>query len=220
MNRSHRAPLSLFALLAGLCCAGTSAASDPGWYAGAVFGTTGQAKQSLRFDGGASESGNARFGSDFLAGGTAGYAFGNGWRVEGEFVYQSVARDNMPFAAPDLQGDGNYASTSLAVNALYDFNLFGSPRARTYVGAGLVLLTEVDIDFETSSGERSFSGDGTAFQLLAGVRYDLGERWYLDLGWRQLYGADLTLDGEGATAGRVRGDYEPWAVTLGAGLRF
>lgn len=106
------------------------------------------------------------------------------------------------------------------MNALYEFDLFGSPRGRTYLGAGVVALTEVDIDFETSSGERSFSGDDTALQLLAGVRYDLGERWYLDLGLRRMRASSLRLDGEGETSGVVRTDYAPWAATVGIGWYF
>jgi len=220
MIRIPRATLPALLLCSGLAGAGSSEAAESGWYAGALFGTTGHGSQTLSLEDGATESGRARFGADFLAGGSVGYQFGNRWRLEGEFVYQSVSRDNAPFAAPDLQGGGNFASTGVAVNALYEFDLFGSPKARTYLGAGVVVLTEVDIDFETPAGERSFSGDGTAFQLLAGVRYDLEERWFLDLGWRQLYASGLNLDGEGAASGRIRADYEPWAVTFGAGFRF
>jgi hypothetical protein len=66
-----------------------------------------------------------------------GWAFGNGWRVEGEFVYQSVDAGNPGFAAPGPQGNGdNFASTSAALNLLYDIDLFGSEKAKTYLGLG------------------------------------------------------------------------------------
>lgn len=214
---------SLLALLSAAVCAATpglSSASERGWYAGVLTGVTGQSDQTLRLEGSAPESGKAAFSSGFLTGAAVGYRFQSGWRLEGEFTYQSVDRDRAVFNNPALQGKGNYASTGLALNALYEFDLFGSPRARSYLGAGLVALTEVDIDFETAAGERSFSGDDTALQLLAGVRYDLGERWYLDLGLRQLRASSLRLDGEVNSPGRVRADYRPWAVTLGAGWRF
>jgi hypothetical protein len=54
-----------------------------------------------------------------------------------------------------LAGDSNYASTSIALNGLYDFNLFGDSKVKTYAGAGLVYLSEVDFDFETSDTEQS-----------------------------------------------------------------
>ena len=196
------------------------AAAERGWYAGVMTGVTGHADQTLALQGSAPESGRTGFSSGLLAGGAVGYRFDGGWRLEGEFTYLGVDRDDAVFANPGLQGEGNYASTGFALNALYEFDLFGSPRARSYVGAGVVALTEVDIDFETTAGERSFSGDDTAVQLLAGVRYDLGERWYVDLGLRQLRASSLRLEGEGDTLGFVRGDYRPWAVTLGAGWRF
>ena len=217
--RSIPARLILAAALTGALLAPAKAA-DSGWYAGVLFGATGHSDQTLRLEGAAPETGRSGFSSDFLAGGSVGYRFGNGWRVEGEFAYQSVDRDDQPFCAVELQGSGNYASTGFALNALYEFDLFGSPRARTYLGAGLVALTEVDVDFETPAGERSFSGDDTGLQLLAGVRYDLGERWYLDLGLRQLRASSLRLEGEGETRGVVRADYEPWAATLGVGWYF
>jgi len=30
----------------------------------------------------------------------------------------------------------------------------------------------------------------------------------------------VTMEGEGAAAGRVRADYEPWSATLGIGWKF
>lgn len=208
------------AALVAATLAGPADAATSGWYAGLLLGSTGQSDQTLTFEGTSMERGRAGFSSDFLSGGSIGYRFGNGWRVEGEFVYQSTETDRRPFRAPALQGDGNYASTGFAVNTLYEFDLFGSPKARSYLGLGLAALTEVDIDFETASGERSYSGDDIAFQVLAGVRYDVGNDWFLDLGVRQLRASGLRLDGEGGSDGGIRGDYAPWAVTFGAGWYF
>lgn len=195
-------------------------ADEEGWYAGVMGGVAGQSDQALLLDGASREEGSGAFSSGLLAGGSIGFAFGNGWRAEGEFAYQSVDRDNQPFTAPGLQGEGNYASTGFGLNVLYTFDLFGSPSAQTYLGAGFVVLTEVDIDFETPAGERSFSGDETAWQVLAGVRYYVGDHWYLDLGLRQLRASNLRLEAEEGAIGVVRGDYAPWAVTLGVGWRF
>ncbi|WP_395787748.1 outer membrane protein [Aquimonas sp.] len=221
MTATHKP--SLLALLSACLWAATpspAAAAERGWYAGVLTGLSGQSDQTLRLEGSAPETGKAAFSSGLLAGGAVGYRFESGWRLETEFTYQSVDRDRAVFSNPALQGEGNYASTGFALNALYEFDLFGSPRARSYLGAGVVALTEVDIDFETTAGERSFSGDDSALQLLAGVRYDLGERWFLDLGLRQLRASSLRLEGERDTLGRVRGDYRPWSLTLGAGWRF
>lgn len=205
-----------------LCATAVPAhAVDAGPYATALLGLANQSDQELSFSGaGASQQRDASLDNGGLAGAAVGWQFANGWRLEGEFAYQSVDSGNPGFAAPGPQGEGNYASTSVAINALYEFDLFGSPRARTYVGAGLVRLTEVDIDFEAGGSERSYSGSDNGVQLLFGARYALGERAFVDAGVRWLRASSLTLDGEGSTAGTIRADYEPWAVTVGVGWRF
>jgi opacity protein-like surface antigen len=218
LPRSNRGPL-IAAL--SLLAAGTLEAAEPGAYATALFGYTSQSDQRFDFSGsGASQSRNAALDGGGLAGAALGWHFGNGWRIEGEFAYQSVDSEVPGFTAPAPQGSGNYASTSLAINALYEIDLFGSPKARTYLGAGLVRLTEVDVDFESGGSERSFSGSGNGVQFLLGARYDLGKRWYVDAGLRWLRASSMELKGEGNTSGRIEADYEPWAITVGLGWRF
>lgn len=215
--RSSRAVL----IGVALAVAGSAHAAEPGAYATALFGIANQSDQTLDLSGtGAAQSASAALDRGGLAGGSIGWQFGNGWRIEGEFAYQSVDSDISGFTAPGPAGSGNFASTSVALNALYAFDLFGSPRTTTYVGAGLVRLTEVDIDFDTAAGERSYSGSGNGFQVLFGARYALGERWYLDAGLRWLRASSLELDGEDGAAGRIEADYEPWAATVGIGWRF
>jgi outer membrane protein W len=211
----HGLALAL-SLLAAPCFA-----DDSGAYVTLTAGLTGQRDQTLDFrSAGASASGDAGFDSGIFGGGAIGYRFGNGWRVEGEFAYQSVDHDGRTFAGDGPTGAGNYASTSVAINGLYEFDLLGSPRARTYVGAGLVYLTEVDIDFEQAASERSFSGNGTGVQLLAGARYDIGERWFVDAGLRYLATSSLDLEEESGGSGRIEADYAPWAATISIGWRF
>lgn len=219
---TQKLPRPLMPLLLSLLLASPLLpAADHGLYATALFGAAQQSDQRVGFSGaGPSQQRDARLDGGFLSGAALGWQFENGWRLEGEFAYQSVDSELSGFVAPAPTGKGNYASTSLTINALYRVDLFGSPRVQSYFGAGLVRLTEVDIDFETAAGERSYSGSGNGFQLLAGARYDLGERWYLDAGLRWLKASALDLDGETGAIGRLRADYEPWAVTLGVGWRF
>lgn len=215
--------LDLTASAAILLCvtAMPARAVDAGPYATALFGLANQSDQDLALGGaGAPQERSTRLDNGGLAGAAVGWQFANGWRLEGEFAYQSVDSGNPGFVAPGPQGEGNYASTSVAINALYEVDLFGSPRVRTYVGAGLVRLTEVDIDFETGGTERSYSGSDNGVQWLLGARYALGERVFVDAGVRWLRASSVTLDGEGSTAGTIRADYAPWAVTVGVGWRF
>jgi opacity protein-like surface antigen len=216
-------PLRRAALCLALALAAAPAAqaSDEGLYATALLGLANQSDQTLTWSGitappSGNQSRNLALDSGLLGGGALGWAFGNGWRVEGEFVYQSVDAGNPGFAAPGPQGNGdNFASTSAAVNLLYDIDLFGSEKARTYVGVGYAQLTEVDMDIGTSS----YSGDGDGIQLLFGARYDLGENVFMDAGLRWLDAGKVTLDAETGN-GRITTDYAPWAVTVGLGWRF
>lgn len=221
---SHRRPAirlhgALFATT--LAAAAGAQAADSGAYATALFGLANQSDQTLAFSGsGAAQSAEAALDGGGLAGAAIGWQFDNGWRIEGEFAYQSVDSEVTGFRSPAPVGDGNYASTSVALNAIYAFDLFGSPSTTTYIGAGIVRLTEVDVDFDTTAGERSYSGSGSGFQVLFGARYDLGERWFLDAGLRWLRASSLELDGEDGAPGRIEADYEPWAATVGIGWRF
>ena len=218
--KPSRRSAALWVALA-LVVASPAHAGEEGWYATALVGVANQSDQTLTYSGiGAppvgDQSRNVALDSGFLSGGALGWAFGNGWRAEGEFVYQSVGAGNPGFAIPGPQGEGdNYASTSVALNLLYDIDLFGSDKAQTYVGLGYARLTEVDIDI----GSTSYSGTASALQLLFGARYHVGERWFVDAGLRWLDAGTVTLDAESG-AGRIQADYAPWALTFGAGWRF
>jgi opacity protein-like surface antigen len=196
-----------------LSSAGASA-EQSGWY---VSGSVGAANQSDRdFTISSNTRGELALGSGFAAGGALGYTFNERFRLEGEFIYQSVsAKVSTPSTL--TRGDsGDYASTSAAINALVDVDLFGSPVARSYIGVGLVRLTEVDLDVGSI---QNFSGSGNGWQLLSGVRYALSERSFLDVGVRYLNANKLDLDEEAGTR-TLRADYAPWAVTIGFGWRF
>jgi len=219
---AKRLSIPLLLLAAGTLPLPAHAESESqGLYAIALLGLANQSDQTLRLEGsGPGQQREVALDRGGLAGGALGWQFANGWRIEGEFTYQSVDLDDPGFAVPGPSGDGNYASTSLAINALYTFDLFGSPRGRTYVGAGLVRLTEVDIDFESDGRELSFSGSDSGVQLLFGARYRLSERTFVDAGVRWLKASSLTLDGEDGAPGSIRADYAPWAMTVGVGWTF
>lgn len=215
-------PLILLAGLATLATPPALAESgrEPRWYATAFGGANFMSGQRFDFTGpGGDASAGIGMDAGAIVGGAVGYRVTLDWRLEGEFAYRSV--DNSGGTLTDgteLRG-GDYASTSVALNGLYDFNLFGSDSARSYVGLGLAWLTEVDADFAQPSGEVSYSGDGFGVQLLAGVRYDIGERAFLDAGARYLVASGIELDAENGL-GRFEADYEPWAVTLAIGWKF
>ena len=216
-----------FALLALTGLAGTATAVESQrWYVAGSAGLVTQSDQQITYSrpGVSGEvSPTLPLDTGFLAGGAIGRYIGDAWRLEAEFMYQSVDHPFFSLVAggPGLpSGDGNYASTSIAVNALREFDLFGSPRARTYAGLGAVYATEVDVDFESNGVERSFSGSGSGVQALLGARYSFGERAFVDTGVRYLLISNVKLKGEDGAVGQIKADYEPLAVTISFGWRF
>lgn len=218
------APCALLAL-AGLTSTATAADSQK-WYATGSLGFVSQSDQQIAYSRpGVSGvvSPTLPLDTGFLAGGTIGRHVSDAWRLEAEFMYQSVDHPFFSLAAsgPGLpSGDGNYASTSIAVNALREFDLFGSPRTRTYAGLGAVYATEVDVDFESNGVERSFSGSGSGVQALLGARYSFGERAFIDTGIRYLLISNVEMNGEEGAVGQIKADYEPMAITISFGWRF
>lgn len=200
---------------------GAQAQEARDWYATGFVGLVTQSDERLAFASGPINA-NPTLKNDtgFGAGGALGRRLGDQWRVEIEFSYQSVDHEPLTLFAGGPSGDGNYASTSVGLNALYDFDLFGSSRARSYVGAGIAYLTEVDVDFESGGQESSFSGSDAGFQLMAGVRYDLTERAFLDVSLRYLMASGVELDAEENATGRVTADYSPLSLMVGFGWRF
>lgn len=212
--------LALTALLA-IPLMSQAATDDAHWYATGILGANFMSDTTLRFSGAdAAGSANTSFDAGLLTGAAIGYAFNRHWRVEAEFTYQSVDHDGVDLGDGASLPSGNYASTALALNGLYSFNAFGSEKVRTYLGAGVAWLTEVDVDFERGGDEQSYSGDGVGLQLLGGARYDLGEHVFIDAGLRYLAAGEIEMDGEGRNSGRIKADYDPWAVTIAVGWRF
>lgn len=211
--------------LAGLSGTATAAESQR-WYATGSFGLVSQSDQQIAYSRpGVSGvvSPTLPLDTGFLAGGAIGRYVSDAWRIEAEFMYQSVDHPffNLVAGGPGLPtGDGNYASTTVAVNALRELNLLGSTRTQTYAGVGAVYVTEVDLDFEQGGVEQSYSGSGSGVQLLLGARYLIGERIFVDAGIRYLLASNQDLDGEESAEGQIKADYEPLALTLSFGWRF
>jgi hypothetical protein len=212
-----------------VCIAATPAivsAETRDWYATGSFGYVTQSDQQITFTRpgvSGAVSPTLPLDTGFLAGGSVGRYLGDAWRIEAEFMYQSVDHPIFSLVAggPGLpSGDGNYASTSVALNALREFDLFGSPSVKTYAGLGAVYATEIDVDFESGGIENSFSGSGTGVQALIGARYTWGQRTFVDTGVRYLLVSNAEMNGEEGAIGRIKADYEPLAVTVSFGWQF
>lgn len=199
---------------ARILCAATLAlvpavASAEGFYV-KLFGGASDLRGTNATLGGA--TGRASFDTGFIAGGAVGYAYaGMPIRAELEFAYRSSDVAGLP--AGIGTGD-NFASTALMVNGIYDFQ--GTGGWRPYVGLGVGVLTEVDLDLTAPVGEYSDTGV-PAFQILLGTEYALNDRTSLYGEFRYLDAGSVDLAGPG---GVLRTDYSSADLLFGVSFRF
>lgn len=119
-------------------------------------------------------SGKADFGSGKGLGGAFGYRYGNGWAAEVAWDYRG--HDVKRIGNTPVTGD--FASTVLFVNGYYRFQKIGS--VRPFVGLGLGLVTEMDIDISRGAASQEYSRrGGLATQAILGGEVDLSDRWSL-----------------------------------------
>lgn len=162
----------------------------------------------------------ADFDASFAGGGTFGYYLTDNWRLEGEVMYRRNDLKDITLGGVGTSTGGDFASLSFGVSALYEFQPTDNPRLKTYVGAGLAFVQEIDIDFEIDSAETSFETDETGLQLQAGARYDLNDRLFLDMTARYLAVSGAKLEFPADTSRTVESDYSPLTLSLGLGWRF
>ncbi len=162
----------------------------------------------------------ADFDASFAGGGTFGYYLTDNWRVEGEVMYRRNDMKDITLGGVGASTGGDFASLSLGISALYEFQPTNNPRLKTYVGAGVAFVQEIDIDFEVDSVENSFETDETGLQLQAGARYDLNDRLFMDLTARYLTVSGAQMEFPADTSRTIEADYSPLTLSLGVGWRF
>jgi opacity protein-like surface antigen len=160
-------------------------------------------------------TGNADFDTGTIAGGAIGYDYkGSPFRSEIEWTYRSA--DAQAFGGG---ATGDFASTTLSVVGYYDLaGVDPSGQFTPYVGLGIGIPTQVDLDISggTAPGEYTDNG-GAAWQAILGAAWAVNDRWaltgelrYFDAGSR-----DLSSNGNTLTA-----DYQTVDVALGLRLSF
>ncbi len=205
-----------------------ASAQDSGWYlrGNAGYGVHTDSDISDGITGDVESEGN-------VAGSVGvGYEFGNNWRVEldgGQLFSDLGAIGQAPSSFAKLR------TSTLMLNAIYDFNDFG--RFKPFVGAGAGLLRgDADIaahDFLDSTGlglirtpacngpqspasartcEVSSQDTGVGWQLLAGLGYAITDNLTWDTHYRYVDTGNLDFDG--TSTDTISGAVTPINVTL------
>ena len=150
------------------------------WYARADIGYS--VGGSADIEAGAPIGGDASLDGNILGSAGIGYAFENGWRLEGE-----LARRESDFGAlPLLDQGGTVGATSFMLNVYYDFGR-GAGNFTPYVGAGAgVAAVQLEAANIAPILPVSIDDDATtmAYQVMAGVAISLTPQLDLDVGYR------------------------------------
>lgn len=138
-----------------------------------------------------------------------GYAFGNGWRAEGEVGYRNWDADSAGVS-------GELRAYNIFANALYDFMPNGS--WSPYLGAGAGMVRYVS-DGVSALGVTSNDQDNTwGVQGIAGAWFALSDNWLLSADYRYMYTGDAKLNTSGAAT--IEPDNSNHTVMLGVTYRF
>lgn len=204
-----------------LCAMPALAQQDSGFYATADVGIGFLGSEDLNYrDGVTNDTAEGDFDASFAGGGTVGYRLNDDWRIEGELMYRRNDLNEVTLDGVGASTEGDYASLSIGFSALYDFRPFDNDRLSAYVGAGVVFVQEIDIDFEVGGNEISFETDDVGLQLQLGGRYDLSDALFIDVGMRYLTLSGVEMEFPSDTSRIVEADYSPLTFTAGVGWRF
>lgn len=140
-----------------------------------------------------------------------GYAFQNGFRVEGELSHRFNQLEDHAVLA-----DGDVHAWAAMANLFYDFNRGGALEPYIGVGAGAARINGY-----ASGGASGVDGEDTvfAYQYMVGVNAAVTEQLSVDVGYRYFKAPDGTYDTFGVVAPpSVDADY--WNEGITVGLRY
>lgn len=191
--------------------------ASAGWY---VSGGVGYSEVDDQTSTGPNRLVNADYDSDVSFSGAVGYAFSDSYRAEVELTFRENDVDQLSFNNVPRNARGDISSTSLFVNAYYDFSNVHEQFV-PYIGAGIGLT---DVDMDVQYGAANFNGDDTvlAFQAIAGANYHINDELslYADVRYQITDDPELNRFGGPAPAANVELDSEYDTYNINVGIRY
>jgi OOP family OmpA-OmpF porin len=215
MRKTLKRTLALAALLTGVGGVTGVANATEGWYGRVDAGVSidGELDGDVA-DGNTSGPISAEFDEGWMVDTGIGYAFDNGFRLEGELSYRKNQWEALAVDPPDGDFTGDAKAWGLLANLFYDFNRGGTIQPFIGVGAGGAHV-EVGIDGLNDASDTVF-----AYQGLAGVGFRLSERATLDLTYRYFAAPDVDISEAWGPGFTSEVDYINQAVTVGLRWQF
>lgn len=200
----------------------TAHAEDNKFYAKLNTGVSVLGDQDFKQTGVASggATGTGEYSSGWVGGGALGYRITDNWAAELALEYRNNGADKTKFSDGTSLNDGDFASLIAFANGYYRFDPVMNTKLRPYLGAGIGLVQEIDMDIKSTGGvENSYSASNElAGQLMAGIEYPIAQNWDLSTEIRYTKVSNIDLKQENGT-GRINNvDYDP--VTVGVGLTY
>ncbi len=173
------------------------------------------------FTGTGGSSGSIDLETGYAAGLALGYAFTDNIIGELEYMYRSADIDSV--SNTGFATGGDLASVIVTANALYQFDGWDMPvgdRFRPFLGLGIGVTQEADVDFSGGANTGSFETSGDfVYQLRAGANWELDANWVLSSELRYMDAGSLTFDAENST-GSLSADYQTTDLLFGIAYRF
>lgn len=118
----------------------------------------------------------------------------------------------------NIESKGDYASNFIYLNGIYNFN--SEKRLQPYLGLGLSLIQEIDLDFGTGENG-SFSNSGNiGFQGIAGLDFNLSPKWALNWEAKYVTFSQFDMENESDNSRLNNLKYNPFIFNLGVKYRF
>ncbi len=192
--------VSALALVAALAAAPVPAHADttPGWYAGGSVGLTFGINGDQYGKTGKHQFTAQDHNLDFLANG--GYAWANGFRLEGEYFHNQTNIVGMEGGYPGA--GGHISNNVLFGNVLYDIQT--GTRFTPYVGAGIG-PDFMNVKSVGANGVGFLKGDtlDAAYQGIVGVSVPLDQNWAVTADYRYIASFDPKVDSTRGGQGRM-----------------
>ena len=210
MNKIIRSTSALAAVLLLASFGVARADVTPGWYGDLGVGATFTPRLTTDLSAG-HRTADFQTGWNALAG--AGYAYDNGYRVEGEIFHSRAAVDKIEGSAGS---NGGLNNTDFFVNGLYDFNM--NSMFTPYVGLGLGVATVTADRIGALANGSAFDDTDMhfAYQGIVGVSAQMDANWALTADYRYVASLDPKFD----TRTGASGTMENASHNLIVGMRY
>jgi len=214
MKKIFASVLALAAVMAMVPVTQAHADTTPGWYVGAGAGANFTPNGTSHL---ATGNNTLNYDTGWDLDGSAGYAWTNGLRAEGE-VWRSHADINKVTGPGAVSSNGHLTNTDLFGNVLYDFQT--GTMVTPYIGAGIgVAFADADhIGTLSNGGQLNDSQTQFAYQAIAGINAQLDPNWAVTADYRYVASTDPSF--KTTAGGNARTDNESHNVVVGVRYSF